>query len=68
MAKLEFVILQHLEGKKRIVLQRDENQLLERLLRRTEEILGKDDTRNQAIAKAFHDLIKEFKDETIRIV
>lgn len=77
MARLEFAILQHLEGQLRIVLQRDEHQLLERLQIRVREYLTKFESYGKkaeigdieiAIAQAFHGLIKEFKDETIRIV
>jgi hypothetical protein len=73
MAKLEFAILQYLEGKVRIVLKRDDKQLLERLQARVKENLGSKDPFNKqqiekAIDDAFNGLIKEFKDETIRIV
>jgi hypothetical protein len=86
MAKLEFAILQYLEGKGRscarcgevstglrIVLQRDDKQLLERLQIRVKENLGSKEPFGrkqieQAIDKAFNGLIQEFKDETVRIV
>lgn len=68
MARLEFAILQYLEGQVRIVLQRNERDLLERLKARVKEKLGPDQARDRAIEQAFNDLIKEFKDETIRIV
>ena len=69
MATIKFAILQYLNGNVRIVLQRDETQILERLQKRVKENLGKDDKAvEQAIGDAFYGLIKEFKDETIRIV
>lgn len=69
MANLEFAILQYLEGKVRVVLKRDERQLIERLIIQVDEIMGnKDEERAEAIGQAFVNLIKEFKDETIRIV
>ena len=73
MARLEFAILQYLEGNVRIVLQRDEKDLLERLLRRTREMVpdySQDHWPDieKAIQSAFQGLIQEFKDETIRIV
>jgi hypothetical protein len=73
MARLEFAILQHLEGKVRVVLQRNEKDLLNRLLIRVRENLGNDkgltlDKVSQAIEDSFHYLIQEFKDETIRLV
>ena len=73
MAKLEFAILQYLDGQVRIVLQRDDKQLLDRLQIRVKENLGTKEpfgkqAIEQAIDKAFKGLIQEFKDETIRIV
>ena len=71
MAKLEFAILQYLEGKVRIVLQRDEKELLPRLQARVKEQLGTVDNLEdiqKAIEVAFYGIVKEFKDETIRIV
>jgi hypothetical protein len=54
----------------RIVLQRDEKDLLERLQQRVREELGIESNEHlaKAIEKAFYGLVKEFKDETIRIV
>jgi hypothetical protein len=60
--------LQYLEGQVRVVLKRNEEQVIERLLARVDEKLGKDEERNEAIGQAFVSLIKEFKDETIRLV
>jgi len=70
MARLEFAILQYLEGQVRIVLQRDDKQLLDRLQARIKENLGENysESVQNAVNKAFNGLIKEFKDETIRIV
>lgn len=90
MARLEFAILQYVGGRGRackkcgeasegvrVVLQRDDKQLLWRLQARVKENLGNElfgpeENRRKAvewaIEKAFSDLIKEFKDETIRIV
>lgn len=69
MARLEFAILQYLEDKMRIVLKRDEKQLLERLQIRVKENLGREDEHvEKAIEKAFYGLIQEFKDETVRII
>jgi hypothetical protein len=73
MAKLEFAILQYLEGEKRIVLQRNDKELLVRLQIRIKENLNDKETHaiqriEKAVDKAFTDIIKEFKDETIRIV
>jgi len=69
MAHLEFAILQHLDGNMRIVLKRNENQVLERLKARVQENLGRnDDAVNDAIDKAFNGLISEFKNDSIRII
>ena len=73
MAKLEFAILQYLEGNVRIVLQRNQTDLLDRLMRRVRENLRGEkeltiDKVCQAIDDCFNFLIQEFKDETIRIV
>lgn len=70
MARLEFAILQHLEGEFRIVLQRDAKELLERLQIRVRENMKGQHTElvKDAIDKAFNGLVKEFKDETIRLV
>ncbi len=73
MARLEFAILQYLEGKVRIVLKRDEDQLLERLQIRIQENLDKSDVYNdsmiaKAVEEAWKGLVKEFRDETITLV
>lgn len=77
MARLEFAILQYLEGRVRIVLKRDEDQLLERLQARVAENLGLNEEHaeiynkeiiEKAIDKAFKGLVKEFRDETITLV
>ena len=81
MARLEFAILQYLDGKVRIVLKRDQDQLLERLQARVAENVmeGGGHTKGgnrtvttaeikEAIDKAFNGLIKEFKDETLTLL
>ncbi len=73
MANLEFAILQYLEGKVRVVLKRDQDQLLERLQKRIQENLDNSEVYNdsmisKAVEKAFNGLIKEFKDETLTLV
>jgi len=76
MARMEFAILQYLEGKVRIVLKRDEDELLERLQARVAENLALQDWDQvqskegikKAIDKAWKGLVKEFRDETINMV
>jgi uncharacterized Zn finger protein len=73
MARLEFAILQYLDGKVRIALQRNDKELLPRLQARVREQLGSGESFHvkqieKAIDKAFTGLVQEFKDETIRIV
>ncbi len=73
MAKLEFVILQYLEGNVRIVLKRDQDYLLGRLQKCIQENLDNSEVYNdsmisKAVEEAWKGLVKEFRDETITLV